>query len=197
MRALILYGIIKYDMWEHLITDPKGMSDWTFAISCFLLIGELYNVWQTVVAAMDDEDWDCDDCEEDWKETHPILGEILKLGETQLSSGQISITRDLIARLSRVRSPATLVIQILRSKLVASTGLDFNALLLAVRPPSRFVKRRRVGKCITKYVTPHIVESALSSVSSADDFSSCISDSSLSTPPGSDETGDDGDETKS
>ena len=115
------------------------------------------------------------------------MAEILKQVEAHLSTHEVTVARDLASRMSRVRSPGTFFIQLLRSKLFAScVGLDLNALLLSLRPPSRHVKRRRRGKALQKYVTERHVATAMSSFQET--FHSCLSDDELSTPPESDES---------
>lgn len=174
--------------WESDQTGSTRVSEWSLGLTILFGLGELYNLYLTLVTGIDDEDYDADQVEEEQLSSNQLVNEILKRVEAHLSTHEVTIARDLASRMSRVRSPGTFFIQLLRSKMVASLlGVDFNRLLLHFRPPSRHVRRRRRGKALQKYVTGRHVASAISSFDS-EEFHSCLSDDGVSTPPESDET---------
>lgn len=182
-------------MWWEESTQASAAGEWPLALTILFGLGELYNIYITLVTGVDDEDWDVLQDDEP-SSSNPLVGAILKQVHLHLSSHEVTIARDLASRLSRVRSPGTFFIQLARSKLVASlTGLDFNTLLLSLRPPSRHVRRRRQGKAMQKYVNGRHVASAISSFDN-DGFQSCLSDdaddAAMSTPPASDESSEGG-----
>lgn len=142
-----------------------------------------------LASGRDDENWDWDGSEQSLAETdddgQSLMSEILASASSELSCPEMY--HDLMARVSRSRSPLHFVLQVARSRLAERvTGISLNALLSKIRGgPHRDVARRRAGKLIEKVRGRHI-ESITSSNDS--EFQSVASSSSSSPPSSTDES---------
>lgn len=164
------------------------MSSCTTIQYCLLvsvLANECAALYSIVIGA-DDENWDWDGSEqrhvgEDADTGQTLMAEILSTASSEFAQPQM--WDDLVARVSRSRSPAHFCMQVARSKFVERvTGLSLNAFLKACRGgrPHRDVVRRRDGKLVEKIRSKHI-DSVTSSSSSLDEFQSACSSPSSST----------------
>ena len=159
---------------------------WYYCLLASSIATELYNLYSIAIGA-DDENWDWDGSEqrhvggEDADTGQTLMAEILSTASSEFA--QPEMWDDLVARVSRSRSPAHFCLQVARSKFAERvTGLSLNAFLKACRGgrPHRDVVRRRDGKLVEKIRSKHI-DSVTSSTSSLDEFQSASSSPSSST----------------
>ena len=150
-----------------------------YVLLASLAAQELLSLYH-LVCGLDDENWDWDSSQKDLHgdDGQSLMSELLSSAESELSSPDV--WDDLVARVSRSRSPMHFVMQLARSKLCERcTGLSVNALLSRLRGgrPHRDVSRRRMGKLVEKVRGRHI-ESIVSSTTDSEFHSAASSASS-------------------